>query len=93
MEALLVLRPGVVHCREIGPEGLARGLRDGGKYVLRLNPKGCWWCFGEVGESESGDGGRVPRSVYGVNFKVQVALRSDDEVEFGLEDGRRVVGL
>jgi hypothetical protein len=49
-------------------------------------------------QPESDDGlspGRRPSilaRVYGVKFKVRVALRSDDKVEFGLEDGR-VMGL
>lgn len=91
VEDLVVLEPGVVHSREIELEGLVRGLGDG-RYVVRLKPKGCWWCFGEIGESDPGDGGRVPRRVYAARHQTPVVLQSDDEVEFVLRNGMIVQG-
>ena len=91
VEDLVVLEPGVVHSREIELGVLVHGLGDG-RYVVRLKPKGCWWCFGEVGESDADDGGKVPRRVYGARHQTPVVLRSDDEVEFTLQDGRIVRG-
>jgi hypothetical protein len=89
VEDLVVLEPGVVHSREIGLGGLVRGLGDG-RYVVRLKPKGCWWCFGEVGVSDPD--GKVPRRVYGAKYQTPVVLRSDDEVEFVLGNGMIVQG-
>jgi hypothetical protein len=65
---------------------VVRGLGDG-RYVMRLRPKGVWWCWGEVRESEPGDGGKVPKRIYGVKFNTPAVLRSEDEVEFGVRDG------
>jgi len=87
LEDLVVLRPGVAICRDVELGYLLKGLGDG-RYVVRLRPKGCWWCFGEVGESEPDDDGKVPKSVYGVKHKTPAVLESDDEVEFELRDGR-----
>jgi hypothetical protein len=89
VEDFVVLEPGVVHSREIGLGGLVRGLGDG-RYVVRLKPKGCWWCFGEVGVSDPD--GKVPRRVYGAKYQTPVVLRSDDEVEFVLRNGMIVQG-
>lgn len=89
-EDIVVLESGVAVMRDIELGGLVRGLEDG-RYVVRLNPKGCWWCFGEVGEGELGDGGRVPKRVYGAKrHQTPAVLRSDDEVEFILKNSRIV---
>jgi hypothetical protein len=58
--------------------------------VLRLKPKGCWWCFGKVGESDADDGGRVPKDVYRAKHQTPAVLQSDDEIQFVLKDGRIV---
>ena len=92
LEDLVVLEPGVGVRREIELEALVKGLEDG-RYVVRLKPKGCWWCFGEVGEGESEDGEKVPKHIYGAaKYQTPAVLRSEDEVDFILKDGRVVRG-
>jgi hypothetical protein len=86
LEDLVVLDPGVAFERDVELDYVVRGLGDG-RYVMRLRPKGVWWCWGEVGESEPGDGGKVPKRIYGVKFSTPAVLRSEDEVEFGVRDG------
>jgi hypothetical protein len=89
LEDLVVLEPSVAHSREIELERLVRGLKDG-RYAIRLNPKGCWWCFGEIAESDPDDGSKVPKRIYGAKHQMPVVLQSDDEVGFSLKDGRVV---
>ena len=86
LDDLVVLDPGVAFERDVELDYVVRGLGDG-RYVMRLHPKGVWWCWGEVGESEPGDGGKVPKRIYGIKFNTPAVLRSEDEVEFGVRDG------
>jgi hypothetical protein len=83
------LKPGLAIKREIELDGLVSRLEDG-RYVLRLKPKGCWWCFGEVGESDPDDGGKVPKRIYYAKHQTPAMLQSDDEVQFLLKNSRIV---
>jgi len=89
LEDLVVLTPGVGFERDVELGGVVQGLGDGG-YVVCLRPKGVWWCWGRVEESEPGDGGKVPKSIYGVKYNIPAVLRSEDEVRFELSGGKVV---
>lgn len=85
VDELVVLKPGVALSREIELGSLVRGLDDG-RYRIRLKPKGCWWHLGEI-ESDSDDDGKVPKRFRTAN-QTSVVLKSDDEVEFDIIDGK-----
>ena len=49
------------------------------KYIIRMQPKGCRWWRGEIGEQEC-ENGRVPARLDG-ELRPPLMLESQDEVE------------
>lgn len=79
LEVLTTLRPGEPLVRHVDVSGLLSRLPDG-KYGLRMEPRGIWWCFGDARDFESTGEERVPRQT----FRTMVPpfmLECDDVVE------------
>lgn len=85
VDQLVVLRPDVAVSRDIQLDKLLRGLADA-KYLIRLEPKGCWWHFGDVKSEPDHDGKISMRCI--TAKQTPIVLESDDAVKFELIDGR-----
>ena len=85
VENVLVLKPGAGVVRKVDIGALVGTLKDG-QYKVRMQPTGCRWWPGGIGEEECEDG-RVP--VHFVRALIPpLMLESHDEVELCIRDGK-----
>ncbi|OBS24202.1 hypothetical protein FPOA_04749 [Fusarium poae] len=85
LESLTTLRPEEPIIRHIDVGILASKLPDG-KFGLRMEPRGMWWCVGDCEEFAAAGEDRVPAHLY--NPKIPpVMLECRDIVEIEVKDG------
>ncbi|KAI1071367.1 hypothetical protein LB507_011559 [Fusarium sp. FIESC RH6] len=86
LDILATLRPSVPLLRDVDVSSLLSGLPDG-RYGLKMEPRGMWWCFGDCEEFRRiCEDGRVPQD----SFQTMISpamLECDDVVEVRIENG------
>lgn len=88
LEKLVTLKPNKLlrRCTEVN--NVLSRLPDG-KYHLRMEPRGMWWCIGSVEEFARRGEDRVPSDLYQTLIPPLV-LQCDDLVEVQVENGKAV---
>jgi hypothetical protein len=85
LETLTVLRPREPLIRHVDAGDLVAKLPDG-KFGLRMERRGMWWCVGDCKEFAAAGDDRVPSHLY--NTKIPpVMLECGDIVEIEVKDG------
>ena len=84
-ENVTILKPGAPVIRKLDIGALVGGLQDG-QYKIRMQPRGCRWWLGEIG-NEEGEEGRVPAHLC-KTVSSPLMLESHDEVELCIRDGK-----
>ncbi|KAF0637458.1 hypothetical protein NXS19_005958 [Fusarium pseudograminearum] len=85
LETMTTLRPGEPIIRYVDVGDLVSKLPDG-KFGLRMEPRGMWWCVGDCEEFAAAGEDRVPGHLY--NPKIPpVMLECGDIVEIEVKDG------
>lgn len=87
-ESLLTLNPGEQLVRQVDVSKLFSKLPDG-KYGLRMEPRGMWWCPGSCNDWPSEGDGRVPQHLWKTLIPPLV-LQCGDVVELRVENGLAV---
>ena len=90
LEDMVTIKPGEPIDRRIDIGALLNGLEDG-QYSIRIQPRGCRWWHGDLGQSEDEDG-RVPAHLCG-NIAPPLMLESQDEVKLLIRGGKVDQGL
>ncbi|CAG7556445.1 unnamed protein product [Fusarium equiseti] len=86
LDVLTTLRPGVSLVRDVDISSLLAELPDG-RYGLKMEPRGMWWCFGDCEEFKRiCEDGRVPQDVFQTMIP-PLMLECDDVVEVRVENG------
>ncbi|MCJ1330055.1 hypothetical protein MMC10_006736 [Thelotrema lepadinum] len=85
IDDVLILRPGEPVTRKVDIGMLVDPLKDG-QYKIRMQPTGCRWWHGEIGETECEDG-KIPAHL-GEAMIPPLMLESYDEVEFCIRNGK-----
>ncbi|KAL8668889.1 MAG: hypothetical protein Q9168_006498 [Polycauliona sp. 1 TL-2023] len=83
VEHVVVLKPRVPLVKRFDVKDILNGLADG-QYKIRLQPRGCRWWHGEIGEEECEDG-RIPEKSGDVTIP-PLMLESRDTVELRVKD-------
>lgn len=88
LEELITLKPNepLHRCIEVGK--VVSKLPDG-KYHLRMEPRGMWWCMGSREEFATRGEDRVPSDLYQTLIPPLV-LECDDLVEVQVENGKAI---
>ncbi|CAG1978314.1 unnamed protein product [Fusarium graminearum] len=85
LETMTTLRPGEPIIRHVDVGDLVSKLPDG-KFGLRMEPRGMWWCVSDCEEFATAGEDRVPGHLY--NPKIPpVMLECGDVVEIDVKDG------
>ncbi|GKU07300.1 hypothetical protein FLAG1_07521 [Fusarium langsethiae] len=85
LETLTTLKPGEPVIRHVDVDDLVAKLPDG-KFSLRMERRGMWWCVGDCEEFAAAGEDRVPSHLY--NTKIPpVMLECGDVVEIEVKDG------
>ncbi|KAJ4016329.1 hypothetical protein NW766_004521 [Fusarium irregulare] len=85
LEILTTLHPGKPLVRHVDISGLLSKLSDG-KYGLRMEPRGMWWCKGDIEDSAAAGEARVPHHLFETAIPPLI-LESRDVVEVQIENG------
>ena len=85
VDNVLVLKPNEPVTREVNIGALVDPLKDG-QYKIRMQPTGCRWWHGEIGEEECEDG-RIPTKLGRATIP-PLMLESHDEVELCIRNGQ-----
>ncbi|KAI8626014.1 hypothetical protein F5Y19DRAFT_237640 [Xylariaceae sp. FL1651] len=88
LESLVTLKSGEPFVRHVNISKLLSGLADG-KYRVRMEPRGVWWCVGSHEEIADEEDDRVPRRLYHTTIPPLI-LKTEDFVELQIEDGKVV---
>lgn len=79
-----MLEPALPVVRNVEIEALTKGLKDG-RYVVRMQPKGCRWWHGRVKEGAADE--KVPKRLC-VGVVPPLIIESGNEVEVSITDGK-----
>lgn len=85
LEILTTLHPGKPLVRHVEVTSLLSKLPDG-KYGLRMEPRGMWWCKGDIEDFAAAGEDRVPHGSFETAIPPLV-LESQDFVEIQVENG------
>ncbi|RFN48433.1 thioredoxin-like protein [Fusarium flagelliforme] len=86
LDVLTTLRPSVPLVRNVDISSLLSRL-PGGRYGLKMEPRGMWWCLGDCEEFKRRcEDGRVPQDVFQTMIP-PLMLKCDNVVEVQIENG------
>ena len=85
LEVLTTLRPGQPLVRHVDVSSLLSKLAEG-KYGLRMEPRGMWWCKGDIEDFAAVGEDRVPHHLFETTIPPLI-LESKDVVEVQVENG------
>lgn len=85
LEILTTLRPGQPLVRHVDVSSLLSKLPDG-KYGLRMEPRGMWWCKGDIEDFAAAGEARVPHHLFETAIPPLI-LESRDVIEVQIENG------
>jgi hypothetical protein len=85
LETLTTLRPGEPLVRHVDVSNRITKLPDG-KFGLRMEPRGMWWCVGDSEEFAAAGEDRVPNHLYRTKIPPAM-LECGDIIEIEVKDG------
>lgn len=88
LETLITLKPGEPRVMQADFSQLLAKLPDG-KYGVRMEPRGMWWCVGDRDEFANASEERVPQHLWSTSI-LPVILECADVVEVQISGGRIV---
>ncbi|RBR25410.1 uncharacterized protein FIESC28_01847 [Fusarium coffeatum] len=86
LETLTTLHPGQPLVRHVDVSSMLSKLPDG-KYALRMEPRGMWWCKGDIEDFAAAGEDRVPHDLFETTIPPLI-LEFNDVVEVPVENGR-----
>jgi hypothetical protein len=98
---LVTLKPGEPAIRTFGIDECLKWRVDNtkpittladGRYGVRLEPRGMWWCTGDRNEFATKEAERLPKKLWNT-YVLPVLLHCEDTIEVTVKDGRLVPSL